>query len=283
MTSSTALWRPSLRGCVGLASSAGDRVAAYLPNIPEAVIALLATASIGAIWSSCSPDFGERSVVDRFRQIEPTVLITVDGYRYGGRDFDRGAVSEEIRRNLPGLKATIVVENLGGRPLLEGAIRWEDLLGEDEPLVFEPVPFGHPLWVLYSSGTTGLPKAVVQSHGGILLEHLKTLTFHFDLSEDDRFFWFSTTGWMMWNVLVGGLLIGATCVLYDGSPGYPDIGRALAVGAGHRHYLLWRKRPLHFSMHEGRRGAGTRLRSGCVARHRLDGVAPAAGVLWLGV
>ena len=201
----------------------GDRVAAYLPNIPEAVIALLATASIGATWASCSPDFGERSVVDRFRQIEPTVLITVDGYRYGGRDFDRTAVSEEIRRNLPELKATIVVENLGGRPLLEGAVRWEELLGEDEPLVFEPVPFDHPLWVLYSSGTTGLPKAIVQSHGGILLEHLKTLTLHFDLSEEDRFFWFSTTGWMMWNVLVGGLLIGTTCVLYDGSPGYPDM------------------------------------------------------------
>lgn len=201
----------------------GDRVAAYLPNIPEAVIAFLATASIGAVWSSCSPDFGERSVVDRFRQIEPTVLIAVDGYRYGGREFDRTAVSREVRDGLPGLRAMVVVENLGGRELPEGAVSWGELLGEDADLVFEPVPFDHPLWVLYSSGTTGLPKAIVQSHGGILVEHLKTLAFHFDLSEDDRFFWFSTTGWMMWNVLVSGLLMGATCVLYDGSPGHPDM------------------------------------------------------------
>ena len=201
----------------------GDRVAAYLPNIPEAVIAFLATASIGAVWSSCSPDFGERSVVDRFRQIEPAVLIAVDGYRYGGRAFDRTGVSEEIGRSLPGLKAMVVVENLGGRALPAGAVRWEELLGGDAELVFEPVPFDHPLWVLYSSGTTGLPKAIVQSHGGILVEHLKTLALHFDLSENDRFFWFSTTGWMMWNVLVSGLLMGATCVLYDGSPGHPDM------------------------------------------------------------
>ncbi|MCY4624642.1 MAG: acetoacetate--CoA ligase [Chloroflexi bacterium] len=201
----------------------GDRVAAYLPNVPEAVIAFLATASIGAVWSSCSPDFGERSVVDRFQQIEPTVLITVDGYRYGGREFDRTAVSEDVRRSLPGLRAMVVVENIGGRALPGGAMRWEELLGEDAELTFEPVPFDHPLWVLYSSGTTGLPKAIVQSHGGILVEHFKTLAFHFDLTEDDRFFWFSTTGWMMWNVLVGGLLVGATCVLYDGSPGHPDM------------------------------------------------------------
>lgn len=201
----------------------GDRVAAYLPNIPEAVVALLATASIGAVWSSCSPDFGERSVVDRFHQIEPTVLITVDGYRYGGRDFDRTGVSEEIRRSLPSLKAMVVVENIGGRGLPAGAVRWDDLLGEDADLVFEPVPFDHPLWVLYSSGTTGLPKAIVQSQGGILVEHLKALSLHVDLTEDDRFFWFSTTGWMMWNFLVGGLLLGATCILYDGNPGHPDL------------------------------------------------------------
>ena len=201
----------------------GDRVAAYLPNIPEAVVALLATASIGAVWSSCSPDFGERSVVDRFRQIEPTVFITVDGYCYGGLEFDRTAVTEEVRRDLPGLKGMVVVENLGGCVLPGGAVRWEDLLGENAPLTFEPVPFDHPLWVLYSSGTTGLPKPIVQSQGGILLEHLKALSLHVDLTEADRFFWFSTTGWMMWNFLVGGLLLGATCVLYDGSPGHPDM------------------------------------------------------------
>ena len=201
----------------------GDRVAAYLPNIPEAVVALLATASIGAVWSSCSPDFGERSVVDRFQQIEPTALITVDGYRYGGREFDRTGVSEEIRRSLPSLKAMVVVENIGGRELPEGAVRWEDLLGEDAEPVFEPVPFDHPLWVLFSSGTTGLPKAVVQSQGGILVEHLKALSLHLDLTEHDRFFWFSTTGWMMWNFLAGGLLLGSTCILYDGNPGHPDL------------------------------------------------------------
>ncbi len=201
----------------------GDRVAAYLPNIPAAVVALLATASIGAVWSSCSPDFGERSVVDRFRQIEPVVLIAVDGYRYGGRAYDRREVSEEVRRSLTSLKAVIGVTNLGDGEWGDGVVAWDDLLMEDAPLAFEPVPFDHPLWVLYSSGTTGLPKPIVQSQGGILIEHLKALSLHLDLTEDDRFFWFSTTGWMMWNFLVGGLLLGTTCILYDGSPGHPDM------------------------------------------------------------
>jgi len=211
----------------------GDRVAAYLPNIPEAVVAFLATASIGAVWSSCSPDFGARNVIDRFQQIEPTVFITVDSYRYNGKVFDRMDASAEIQRSLPTLKATVLVSYLNDdAPLggLKGVIPWSELLqtsalrqAQDERMLFEQVPFDHPLWVLYSSGTTGVPKAIVQSQGGILIEHLKALSLHLDLTADDRFFWFTTTGWMMWNFLVGGLLHGMTIVLYDGSPAYPDM------------------------------------------------------------
>ncbi len=204
----------------------GDRVAAYMPNIPETLVAFLAAASLGAIWSSCSPEFGTRSVVDRFRQIAPRVLLSVDGYRYGGRDFDRRDALGEIRRELPTLEATVVVPGPRGAPPAGGGVRpWAELVRDPggEP-VFEPVPFDHPLWVLYSSGTTGLPKAIVHGHGGILLEMLKALTLHLDLGPDDRFFWFTTSGWMMWNFLISGLLVGATVVLYDGSPAYPDMG-----------------------------------------------------------
>jgi acetoacetyl-CoA synthetase len=206
----------------------GDRVVAYLPNIPEAIVAFLATASIGAIWSSCSPDFGPASVIDRFAQIEPRVLFAVDGYRYGGKDFDRREVVAELQAAMPTLRRTVVLPYLDPEPdlsPLRDAIRWDELASAAElpELSFERVPFDHPLWVLYSSGTTGLPKAIVQGQGGILLEHLKKLHLHVDAHPGDRLFWFTTTGWMMWNFLVSGLLTRAAIVLYDGNPGHPDM------------------------------------------------------------
>ncbi|RFU84997.1 acetoacetate--CoA ligase [Streptomyces triticagri] len=199
----------------------GDRVSGYLPNIPQAVVALLATASVGAVWTSCAPDFGARSVLDRFQQIEPVVLFTVDGYRYGGKEHDRRDTVAELRRELPTLRAVVHVPLLGTQAP-DGALEWHEVTAGDTTPVFEHVPFDHPLWVLYSSGTTGLPKAIVQSQGGILLEHLKQLGLHCDLGPSDRFFWYTSTGWMMWNFLASGLLTGTTIVLYDGSPGHPD-------------------------------------------------------------
>jgi acetoacetyl-CoA synthetase len=192
----------------------GDRVAGYLPNVPDTIAAFLATASLGAVWSSAAPEFGARSVIDRFAQIEPKVLLAVDGYRYGGKDFDRGRIVDSIHAEVGG-----ELVRLGH---LDGS-GWEDGFLEDEPLEFERVPFQHPLWVLFSSGTTGLPKAIVHSQGGILLEHLKMLSLHVDAREGDRVFWFTTTGWMMWNFLVSGLLTEAAIVLYDGNPGTPDL------------------------------------------------------------
>jgi acetoacetyl-CoA synthetase len=213
----------------GLGVERGDRVVAYLPNIPEAIVAFLASASIGAVWSSCSPDFGPASVVDRFAQIEPKVLFAVDGYRYGGKDFDRRETIAKLQEAMPSLERTVVLPYLDPDPdlsPLRDAVTWSELLagGEGAELRFERVPFDHPLWVLYSSGTTGLPKAIVQGQGGILLEHLKKLHLHVDAHPGDRLFWFTTTGWMMWNFLVSGLLTRAAIVLYDGNPGYPDMG-----------------------------------------------------------
>ncbi|MEU0516951.1 acetoacetate--CoA ligase [Streptosporangium sp. NPDC006007] len=215
-------------GLAGLGVGRGDRVAAYAPNVPETLIAFLATASLGAVWSSCSPDFGAPSVIDRFTQIEPKVLIAVDGYAYNGKWFDRVQVVQDIAAKLPGLAARVRMpgpdvsgedgpSSGGGR-----TVDWADLRATAGPLAFEPVPFGHPLWVVYSSGTTGLPKPIVHGHGGVVLEHLKALSFHQDLGEDDVFFWYTTTGWMMWNYLVGGLLTGSAVLLYDGAATYPE-------------------------------------------------------------
>jgi len=205
----------------------GDRVISYMPNIPESVIALLACASIGAIWSSCSPDMGSGAVLDRFRQIEPKVMFTVDGYRYGGRDFDRRAVVAEIAAALPTLERVVMVPYLESeaRPEgLRGATVWEAALARKAAPRFEQVPFDHPLWVVYSSGTTGVPKAIVHSHGGILVEHLKTVLLQHDMHPGERFFWMSSTGWIVWNLLVSGLLAGCTVVLFDGNPAWPDAG-----------------------------------------------------------
>jgi acetoacetyl-CoA synthetase len=215
-------------GLRSLGVEPGDRVVAYLPNIPEAIVAFLAGASIGAIWSSCSPDFGPASVIDRFAQIEPKVLFAVDGYGYGGKRFDRRPVLAELQAAMPSLERTVVLPYLDPDPdlsALRETMRWQELVesGAGAELAFERVPFDHPLWVLYSSGTTGLPKAIVQGQGGILLEHLKKLNLHVDAHPGDRLFWFTTTGWMMWNFIVSGLLTDAAIVLYDGSPGYPDM------------------------------------------------------------
>ncbi len=228
-------------GLSGMGVGRGDRVVAYLPNVPEAVVAFLACASLGAVWSSASPDFGAGSVVDRFEQIGPKVLVACDGYRYGGKNFDRTDVVARLREEIPTLQHTVLLPYLDeGAEAPDGAVLWDDVLSANEgaELRFERVPFDHPLWVLYSSGTTGLPKAIVQSQGGILLEHLKKARLHIDLGPGDRFFWFTTTGWMMWNLLVGGLLAGATAVLYDGSPAEPDMNRLwkLAEEAGMTHF-----------------------------------------------
>jgi acetoacetyl-CoA synthetase len=215
-------------GLRALGVGRGDRVAAYLPNGPEAIVGFLATASIGAVWSSCSPDFGASAVIDRFAQIEPKVLLAVDGYSYGGKEFDRSATVRDLIEAMPQLRRTVIVELMSGSA--EGGLggdtfTWSELLrsGDGAELTFERVPFDHPLWILYSSGTTGLPKAIVQGQGGILLEHLKKLNLHVDAQAGDRIFWFTTTGWMMWNFLVSALLTPASIVLYDGSPGHPDM------------------------------------------------------------
>ena len=212
--------------------SKGDRVGAFMPNVPETIIAMLAAASLGAIWSSCSPDFGVQGVLDRLGQIEPTVLVTCDGYSYGGKRFDRLDNVGEMLKKLPSVRRVVVVPYLDEQPdigRVPGAVLWREFLGSPDwpapPLTFEEVPFDHPLFIMYSSGTTGVPKCIVHGHGGTLLQHMKELMLHCDLRAGERIFYFTTCGWMMWNWLVSGLGVGAALVLFEGNPGHPTMDR----------------------------------------------------------
>lgn len=241
-------------GLVRLGVRSGDRVVAFTPNIPETLIAFLAAASLGAVWSSCPPEFGPRAVVDRFAQVEPTVLLAVDGYRYGTKVIDRRADVDTIRAALPTVRHVVPIRYLG-----TGDDGWTGLLAEHTPLDVDAVPSDHPLYVLYSSGTTGLPKAIVHGHGGITAEHLKVLALHQDLGPGDRFMWFSTTGWMMWNYLVSGLLVGAAIVLYDGDPGHPDLSALWRLAADERVDVLGASAPFLMACHKSGLAPGREL------------------------
>ncbi len=235
----------------------GDRVVSVLPNIPETVIAFLATQSIGAVWSSCSPDFGNDAILQRFAQIEPVLLIATNRTTYNGKTFDKSAQIDFLRTSIPSITHTIVLNNSAEKFNAEAMVEWGDIIKIDGgELAFEPLSFDHPLWILYSSGTTGMPKAITHGVGGNLIEHLKVLLLHWDVHPGERFFWYSTTGWMMWNFSIASLLVGATLVIYDGAPSYPSVDRIwqLAAKASIHHfgigaaYLIHcQKSELHFN------------------------------------